>query len=107
MHTTDGIWLTITDYSNYKKVSISTIRRHIKSNLLKFKEEGGKYFIYVRSAEKLKSNEQEDILRARLENELLKSQIRQLREENDGLRMLVDIYEKRGDTTLPELPVHA
>lgn len=109
MHTTEGVWLSITDYSLYKKVSISTIRRHIKSNILKYKEEDGKYFIYVAHSERVKLREEEEMLRIKLENELLKSQNRQLREENDGLRMLVDLYEKRGSGQMqsiepPELP---
>lgn len=94
MITTDGLWLSITDYSNYKKVSISTIRRHIKTKLLKYREEDGKYLIYVSSAEKVKVSEEEVLLRVKMENELLKSQNRHLREENNELRMLVDVYEK-------------
>lgn len=101
MQTTDGVWLSITDYSSYKKVSISTIRRHIKTNLLKYREEHGKYLIYVPSAEKIRVREDEELLKVRLENELLKAQLRQLREENNELRMLVDIYEK--DLRTPRL----
>lgn len=109
MHTTDGVWLSITDYSLYKKVSISTIRRHIKNNILKHKEEDGKYFIYVASSDRVKLKEEEESLRVKLENELLKSQLRQLREENNELRMLVDLYEKKSSETPrlvepPELP---
>jgi hypothetical protein len=109
MHTTDGVWLSITDYSLYKKVSISTIRRHIKTNILKHREEDGKYFIYVASSDRIKLKEEEEILRIKLENELYKSQIRQLREENTGLRMLVEIYENNSTDLFksvepPELP---
>lgn len=109
MHTTEGVWLSITDYSLYKKVSISTIRRHIKSNILKHKEEDGKYFIYVAQSDRVKLKEEEEVLRVKLENELLKSQIRQLREENVGLRMLVDLYENKPAEPMkisepPELP---
>jgi hypothetical protein len=94
MQTTDGVWLSITDYSVYKKVSISTIRRHLKSNILKHKEEDGKYFIYVANLDRVKLKEEEEILRIKLECELLKSQLRELREENAELRMLVDLYEQ-------------
>jgi cell shape-determining protein MreC len=108
MHTTDGVWLSITDYSLYKKVSISTIRRHIKNNILKHKEEDGKYFIYVASSDRVKLKEEEETLRIKLENELLKTQLRQLREENNELRMLVDLYEKKSEAPRfvepPELP---
>jgi cell shape-determining protein MreC len=109
MHTTDGVWLSITDYSTYKKVSISTIRRHIKTNILKHKEEDGKYYIYVASLDRVKLKEEEELLRIKLELELYKSQIRELREENSGLRMLVDLYENKTSnnftiTEPPELP---
>jgi homoserine trans-succinylase len=99
MTTTEGVWLSISDYSRYKNVSISTIRRHIKSKILKHREENGKYFIYVPSVERVKVKEEEEILRARLEIELLRTQIRQLKEENSELKMLVELYE--GSQNLP------
>lgn len=110
MHTTDGVWLSITDYSLYKKVSVSTIRRHIRSNILKYKEEEGKYLIYVANSERVKLKEEEESLRLKFELELVRSQMRQLREENSELRMLVDIYEgKTCDQIVksepPELPI--
>lgn len=99
MNATEGVWLSITDYSRYKNVSISTIRRHIKTNIVKHKEENGKYFIYVPSTERLKLREDEEILKIKLEVERLRIQVRQLREENNELRMLVEIYEK--ETAVP------
>ena len=110
MQAMDGIWLSITDYSRYKNVSISTIRRHLKTNILKHKEENGKYFIYVPSSERIKMREEEETMRIKLENELLKGQLRLLREENNELRMLVDLYEKQNFQGMgvkelpPELP---
>lgn len=109
MHATEGVWLSINDFSRYKNVSISTIRRHIKNNILKHKEENGKYFIYVPSAEKLRLREEEEILKIKLESELLRTQIRQLREENNELKMLVDLYENQNMKSMrvelpPEIP---
>jgi gluconate kinase len=114
MNTTEGVWLSINDYSRYKNVSISTIRRHIKNNILKHKEENGKYFIYVTSTEKVRLREEEDLLKVKLEMELLRTQLRQLREENNELKMLVELYEKQnakpaasgrtGTELPPELP---
>ncbi|MCM2350256.1 MAG: hypothetical protein NDI69_09550 [Bacteriovoracaceae bacterium] len=105
MNATEGVWLSINDYSRYKNVSISTIRRHIKTNILKHKEENGKYFIYVPSTEKVKLREGEEVLRVKLEVELLRTQIRQLREENNELKMLIEIYEKQSIKNQPaELP---
>lgn len=102
MSATEGVWLSINDYSRYKSISISTIRRHIKTNILKYKEENGKYFIYVPSAEKVKIREDEGTLALRLELERMKMLIKELREENNELRMLVDLYETR--ETPPEIP---
>jgi hypothetical protein len=110
MKTTEGVWLSINDYSRYKSVSISTIRRHIKNSILKYKEENGKYFIYVPSTEKLRIREEEELLKIKLELELYRSQHRLLREENNELKMLIQIYEKEKYTDLsmvdvpPDLP---
>lgn len=104
MSSTDGVWLSINDYSRYKNVSISTIRRHIKNNILKHREESGKYLIYVPSTERVKLREEEEALRLKLELELMKARIRTLQEENHELRMLVDLYEGKSSSTPPELP---
>jgi cell shape-determining protein MreC len=103
MTANEGVWLSINDYSRYKNVSVSTIRRHIKNNILRHKEENGKYFIYVHSTDKIRFREEEELLRLKLEIELLRSNIRQLQEENNELRMLVDLYETPADAP-PELP---
>jgi hypothetical protein len=110
MNASEGVWLSINDYSRYKSVSISTIRRHIKSNILKYKEENGKYFIYIPSTEKLRLREEEEVLKVKLELELTRTQLRLLREENNELKMLVQLYEaeklelsSRTDF-LPDLP---
>ncbi len=95
MSATEGIWLSIIDYSQYKNVSISTIRRHIKSNIFRYKEENGKYFIYVASSDRLKQSEEKNHLALHLEVERLRSQIKILSEENNELKMLVDLYEKQ------------
>jgi hypothetical protein len=114
MKAAEGVWLCLADYSRYKNVSISTIRRHIKNNILKHKEENGKYFVYVPSSEKVRIREDEELLKAKLESELLRSKLQQLSEENTELRMLVELYEKQitqknnnfawGTDLPPELP---
>lgn len=113
MNNCEGAWLSIVDYSHYKKTSISTIRRHIKNNILKYKEENGKYFVFIPSPEKLKKNEDAEIFRMKLELEEIKISLKRLKEENNELKMLVELYEQRGDAKtlesdlipdLPELP---
>ncbi len=98
MNASEGVWLSINDYSRYKNVSISTIRRHIKNNILKHKEENGKYYIYASSMNKLRLREEEEILRIKVELEEVRNQLRHLREENNELRMLVEIYESRASS---------
>ena len=104
---TEGVWLSITEYSRYKNVSVSTIRRHIKQNILRHREEQGKYLIYVPNAEKLQHKTESEELRIKLELELLRTQLREAQEENNELKMLVELYEKRPQIQLPELPVNA
>ena len=112
MNSVDGVWLSIIDYSQYKNTSISTIRRHIKNNILKYKEENGKYFIYISSPEKVKIKEEGEILKLRLAIEELKSELKRLKEENNEFKMLVDLYENQNSVRLsneeelvPELPI--
>ncbi len=111
MATKEGVWLSILDYSQYKKVSISTIRRHIKSNILKTKEVDGKYFIYVPDVEKVSIKEEGEILRLKLEIEFLKHEMKRLQEDNNELKMLVELYEHNNKSNMrmnsdlpPELP---
>jgi hypothetical protein len=44
-------WLPITEYSFKNRISVSTIRRKIKSNTLRSKIENGKYFIMDEDAD--------------------------------------------------------
>ncbi len=39
------MWIPLVDYSNKYSISVSTLRRRIKSKSLEFKLDGGKYFI--------------------------------------------------------------
>lgn len=38
-------WLSLNEYANRHQVSISTLRRRIKSNKIKYKLDDGKYFL--------------------------------------------------------------
>jgi TolA-binding protein len=97
-----GHWVSILDYAHLKGKSISTIRRSIKANHIKFKLEDGKYFIYCQQTTSSK-NDQSEI-------DQLKLKIEKLSEENDELKMLIKIYEEKLQFTfnfqeLPELPI--
>jgi hypothetical protein len=97
MNTSEGVWLSINEYSRYKDISISTTRRHIKNNIIRYKEENGKYFILINSIEKLKFREEEELMKRNFEIEELKFKLRKLEEENNELKMLVAIYENKNE----------
>jgi hypothetical protein len=71
---------------------------------LKHKEANGKYFIYFHSSEKIQLREEEELLKVRLEVELLRRQIKELSEENSELRMLVNLYEQVKNNWVTEQP---
>jgi hypothetical protein len=96
----DGIWLSILDYANVKKTSISTIRRSIKSGHVKYKEENGKYLIWTKDI-----MVQKEELSLKLENEFLKKKNRELEEEINDFKMLLQVYESNiTHNDLPPLP---
>lgn len=105
----EGKWLSILEYASYKKKSISTVRRYVKANRVKYKEDNGKYYIWVKNFFSAKTLSERESLELKLENERLKKENRNLTEEINELKMLVHIYEQEGKakpTTmmLPELP---
>ncbi len=89
----DGHWLTISEYSEYRQLSVSSIRRYIKSNKVIHKKENCKYFIFV-SNDNLTMKESKVTTQKRLEILNLNSQIKRLTEENNDMKMLIAIYEK-------------
>ena len=98
----EGIWLSILDYATVKKTSISTIRRAIKAGHVKHKEENGKYFIWTKEV-----FVQKEETSLKLENEFLKKKNRELAEEVNDLKMLLQVYEmsavKRELPPIPEI----
>ena len=104
----NGLWLSILDYARFKKISISTVRRYIKSDQIRYKQEKGKFLIFVhqelfQNRQKIKKDHE-----TRLKHELvfLKEQLRSVKEENEDLRMLVGILENRKNLgIIPEIPV--
>lgn len=100
MANTEGTWLSILDYSHFKKVSISTIRRHIKANLVKWKEHEGKYLIWTPvDVGTVALRKEGDVLTLRLELQRLQQENRHLMEELNEARMLIGLYE--GGATEP------
>lgn len=102
----EGKWLSISDYSDYRNISISTVRRYIKGERVKYKKENGKYFIHVSDENfsiRVNKKEREE-LSLRLEIHELKDRVRLLEEENNDLKMLVEIYESQLNIKKPQLP---
>lgn len=92
----EGIWLSITEYSEYRGTSISTVRRYIKASRVKHKFENGKHWVFVNEENRERQN-----LKKEAETLTLQMKIKELehinkiiKEENDDLKMLVTIYEK-------------
>lgn len=104
----EGRWLSILEFANYKGKSISTVRRYIKANRVKHKEEQGKYYVWVKGYRDPSQQNERDFLEIRLENERLKKENRTLTEQVAELQMLVKIYEEEKSVVnvdqLPELP---
>lgn len=86
-------WISLIDYASKKGVSLSTLRRHIKSKKIPFKLENGRYLIlderipsFIEASE---GNHDNQKLIQHLTCELKKA-----REENAELKMLVALYEE-------------
>ena len=109
------MWLALLDYSHQFHVSLSTLRRRIKANSIKYKLEGGRYFIWaddVPSSEAASTNNERapevrqgavgassDYSRELLEEKekrisLLEQHIRVLHQENEALQSLVKMLER-------------
>ena len=78
----DGIWLPIIDYSKSTGISISTIRRRIKSGKITFRMTDGKYYILSDEQNGGLENEYEaEILRLQKINNKLSQEIYYFRNE--------------------------
>ena len=98
----EGKWLSVLEYAAYKKKSISTVRRYIKANRVKHKEESGKYFIFVKNFSENPNNFEKENLELKFENKRLSREVLLLKEELSEMKMLINIYEETPN--IPELP---
>jgi hypothetical protein len=99
----EGKWLSVLEYASHKKKSISTVRRYIKANRVKHKEESGKYFIFVKNFQDDYSKTDKENLALHLENQRLLKENQKLIEELNEYKMLINIYEGSAKM-IPELP---
>jgi len=90
-------WLTLIEYSVKKDVSLSTLRRRIKANQLKYKMDRGRYLIFDDEAcdvnEFLKNSDHSPALEEKMQK--LKRNLSQANEEIAELKMLVSLYEEK------------
>lgn len=98
----EGKWLSVLEFAAYKNKSISTVRRYIKANRVKHKEDSGKYYIFVKDFKNKELESERRILELELENQQLNKKLQMMSEEVSELKMLINIYE--ADTKIPELP---
>ena len=103
----EGKWLSVLEFASYKNKSISTVRRYIKADRVKYKDENGKYFIWVKNYQEKNTDEEKELLELKFENERLRKENRVIKEEINELKMLVQIYESENTlnkSKLPEIP---
>ena len=105
----EGKWLSVLEYASYKGKSISTVRRYIKANRVKFREENGKYFIWTKNYIPLHTQDQKEVIESKFEVERLRKENQELKEELAEAKMLLELYEKgkmqpQFKRQLPELP---
>ena len=96
-------WMDINDYSRLKNISISTIRRRIKSENVNSKMVDGKYFIEVSERDLNVTDTEGNEFRFRIENERLRNRMNKLQEELDDLKTLISVYENNNSQTISKL----
>ena len=106
----NGLWIPLMDYAMKNGVSLSTLRRHIKSGKIPYKSEHGKYFIMsntaapkTAAAEWMAASSDAAPASNPVEHriEKLEVELKRAQEEISELKMLVAIYEERLFQNLP------
>lgn len=99
---TEPRWLSIMDYAVKNDVSLSTIRRYIKSNKIHYRMEHGKYFLRDEAPPAGIFSGADASMSAAASSALLEDRVEALeRRFNDALeqiselKMLVAIYEEK------------
>jgi predicted DNA-binding transcriptional regulator AlpA len=83
-------WIPLVEYAHKKGISLSTLRRHIKSGKIPYKVDQGRYLLFDDSdANAVKAIKPAPSL------ESLQSQLQQAREEVAELKTLIAFYEEK------------
>ena len=82
----EGSWLPLMEYAQKTGSSLSTLRRHIKAQKVRFKLEGGRYFLWdaISSKSSLES-----------ETHQLRLELAKCKEEIADLKTLIALYEEK------------
>lgn len=88
-------WISLMDYASEYGVSLSTLRRHIKSGKVKYKIENGRYLLHSPFAKGVAPAPQAATEAGAAEVRELKLRLQRAQEEISELKMLVAIYEEQ------------
>lgn len=78
-----GQWLSLMEYAMQNDVSLSTLRRHIKAQKVRYRSENGRYFIWQSSAPQIRTEGSSE----------LQKQLQKAQKEIAELKTLVAFYE--------------
>ena len=95
----DYKWVDINEYSRIKNISVSSIRRYIKANRVKWKKTDGKYLIRISESlvshcEDRETELERELLRYKLENQELHARLMTMAEQCAEMKMLIELYEQ-------------
>jgi hypothetical protein len=95
----EGSWIPLLEYAIKNGVSLSTLRRYIKANKIKYKSESGRYMVWDEDSSEVKNTlsqssvQMDSVGLGDKRIQLLESALRQAQEENAELKTLVALYE--------------
>lgn len=89
-------WVPLLQYANERGVSLSTLRRRIKSNKIRYRFEEGRYLIYDESSQHEPALHPTVIPSARIERDIeqnVEQKLKEAHKEISELKTLVAFYE--------------
>lgn len=99
-------WIPLMDYAVKKGVSLSTLRRHIKSNKVEYRVENGRYLLLDEGGNGSASHSMHAPSRNGAATQSVQSKLQKLerdlqraQEEIAELKMLIALYEERMSPT--------
>jgi hypothetical protein len=84
-------WIPLVEYAHKKGISLSTLRRHIKSGKITYKVDQGRYLLFDDSDTRAQP------MKAALSLDSLQLELQQAREEVAELKTLIAFYEEKNN----------